>query len=104
MKPSQFLWQYLGYKLLLSNLHLHLNHRIHERNSGPTFDGRIKPDLVAFGQDGSSGAAALVSGVSTLLQQQYANQRSGVRPSASLIKALLLNILENGRSEQCLKY
>jgi Subtilase family len=62
---------------------------------GPTFDGRLKPDLVAFGQDGSSGAAALVSGVSTLLQQQYANQRNGVRPSASLVKALLLNSAED---------
>jgi hypothetical protein len=70
--------------------------KIETRSSrGPTFDGRLKPDLVAFGQDGSSGAAALVSGVSTLLQQQYANQRNGIRPSASLIKALLINSAED---------
>jgi hypothetical protein len=37
---------------------------------GPAFDGRIKPEMVAFGIDGSSGAAALVSGVAILLQQQ----------------------------------
>jgi hypothetical protein len=70
--------------------------KVENRSSrGPTFDGRLKPDLVAFGQDGSSGAAALVSGVSTLLQQQYANQRNGVRPSASLVRALLLNSAED---------
>jgi Subtilase family len=70
--------------------------KVENRSSrGPTFDGRLKPDLVAFGQDGSSGAAALVSGVSTLLQQQFANQRNGVRPSSSLIKALLINSAED---------
>ena len=58
---------------------------------GPAFDGRIKPELVAFGHDGSSGASALVSGIATLLQQQYALQRNGKNPSSALVKALLLN-------------
>ena len=62
---------------------------------GPTYDGRLKPELVAFGQDGSSGAAALVSGVATLLQQQYAKSRNGVKPSSHLIKALLINSAED---------
>src|SRR4030095_10435784 len=30
---------------------------------GPAYDGRLKPELVAFGEDGSSGAAAIVSGI-----------------------------------------
>jgi hypothetical protein len=59
-------------------------------SKGPAFDGRIKPELVAFGEDGSSGAAALVSGIALTLQQAY-QQNYGALPPASLIKALLLN-------------
>ncbi|MEO6252132.1 MAG: S8 family serine peptidase, partial [Ferruginibacter sp.] len=59
-------------------------------SKGPAFDGRIKPELVAFGIDGSSGAAALVSGVSLMLQQQY-KQMNGPMPANVLIKAILLN-------------
>ena len=40
-------------------------------SKGPAHDGRVKPELVAFGEDGSSGAAALVSGTSLLLQHLY---------------------------------
>jgi hypothetical protein len=59
-------------------------------SKGPTYDGRIQPALVTFGQDGSSGAAALVSGTAALLQQQY-KMKNGVLPSASLIRAVLYN-------------
>lgn len=58
---------------------------------GPAYDGRIKPDLVAFGQDGSSGAAALVSGVAAVLQQAYAERHQGSLPQAALLRALLIN-------------
>jgi hypothetical protein len=57
---------------------------------GPAHDGRIKPALVAFGEDGSSGAAALVSGTALLLQQAY-KQSSGALPPNSLVKAILIN-------------
>jgi len=64
---------------------------LEERSSrGPAYDGRIKPELVAFGQDGSSGAAALVSGTALLLQQQHYMQ-TGRRPSTALLRAILLN-------------
>jgi hypothetical protein len=56
---------------------------------GPAHDGRIKPDLCAFGQDGSSGAAALVSGSAAVLQQACLEQLGHPAPS-SLIRALLL--------------
>lgn len=59
-------------------------------SKGPTFDGRVKPELVAFGEDGSSGAAALVSGTAALLQQAYLNQKQQL-PSAAVLKAILLN-------------
>jgi len=58
---------------------------------GPAYDGRIKPELVAFGEDGSSGAAAHTSGAVALLQQHYREKNSGALPAASLIKALLVN-------------
>lgn len=58
---------------------------------GPAYDGRIKPELVAFGEDGSSGAAAHTSGAVALLQQYYKEKNSGTLPAASLIKALLVN-------------
>ena len=59
-------------------------------SKGPAHDGRVKPELVAFGEDGSSGAAALVSGTSLLLQHLY-KQLNGSLPSNSLIKAILIN-------------
>lgn len=59
-------------------------------SKGPAFDGRVKPELVAFGEDGTSGAAALVSGVSLLLQEQYKHTFQHM-PPASLLKAILIN-------------
>ena len=58
---------------------------------GPAYDGRIKPELVAYGEGGSSESAALVSGVSILLQQLYRDQHAGALPPAALVKAVLLN-------------
>ena len=57
---------------------------------GPAYDGRIRPDLVAFAEDGSSGAAAIVSGISLVLQQAY-KTLNGSLPSSALIKVVLLN-------------
>ncbi|HEX6426636.1 MAG TPA: S8 family serine peptidase, partial [Niastella sp.] len=58
---------------------------------GPAYDGRIKPELIAFGEDGSSGAAAHTSGAVLLLQQFYKEKNGGTLPPASLIKAVLVN-------------
>ncbi|HTI09549.1 MAG TPA: S8 family peptidase [Puia sp.] len=60
-------------------------------SKGPAYDGRLKPELVAFGQDGSSGAAAIVSGIGLLLQQAYKEGHNGQLPSSDLVKAILLN-------------
>jgi len=59
-------------------------------SKGPAHDGRIKPELVAFGEDGSSGAASLVSGTALLLQHRY-KQIYNVLPQNSLAKAILIN-------------
>ena len=61
---------------------------------GPAHDGRIKPELVAFSTDGSSGAAALVSGTATLLQQAHQQLYDVPAPSA-LLRAILLNSAED---------
>lgn len=57
---------------------------------GPTYDGRVKPEVVAYSVVGSSNSAALVSGVATLLQQRYRADEASDMPSA-LTKALLIN-------------
>lgn len=57
---------------------------------GPAHDGRIKPELIAFGEDGSSGAAALVSGTTLLLQEFYQRRHSRPAPSA-LLRAVLVS-------------
>jgi hypothetical protein len=59
-------------------------------SKGPLYDGRIAPHLVAFGEDGTSGAAALASGVALLLQQQYKQLFSSQAPAA-LIRTVLIN-------------
>lgn len=61
---------------------------------GPAYDGRIKPELVAFGEDGSSGAAAIVSGIALALQQAYKTINSAL-PSAALVKAVLFNTADD---------
>ncbi|HEX7903959.1 MAG TPA: S8 family serine peptidase [Chitinophagaceae bacterium] len=59
-------------------------------SKGPAYDGRVKPELVAFAEDGSSGAAAIVSGIALTLQQAY-KELNGVLPPSALVKAVLLN-------------
>src|SRR5689334_1492938 len=41
-------------------------------SKGPAYEGRIKPDLVAYGNEGSSGAAAITSGTALAVQSAYA--------------------------------
>jgi hypothetical protein len=65
-------------------------HVVGPSSKGPAYDGRVKPELVAFGEDGSSGAAALVSGSVALVQHAY-KTLNGSLPSNALTKAVLLN-------------
>jgi hypothetical protein len=58
---------------------------------GPAYDGRIKPDIVAYGHGGTSGAAAIVSGLSVLMQELYIRHHPTSAPPSSLIKAILAN-------------
>jgi hypothetical protein len=58
---------------------------------GPAYDGRVKPELVAYGDAGSSDASALGSGAALLVQQAYRDSQGGALPSAALVKAALIN-------------
>lgn len=72
---------------------------------GPAYDGRIKPDIAANGQNqistdednkymnfgGTSAAAPGIAGISAQLYQAYGDINNGDFPPAALIKAALLN-------------
>jgi hypothetical protein len=63
---------------------------IDPRNSaGPTYDGRIKPEIVAYGPEGTSDAAAFVSGT-ILLMQQACDSLTGSLPPLDLLKSVLV--------------
>ncbi len=67
---------------------------------GPAYDGRVKPELVAYGDAGSSDASALGSGAALLVQQAYRDSQGGGLPPAALVKAALINSADDvGRPE-----
>lgn len=72
------------------------NQTVSFSSRGPAFDGRVKPELVALGEDGSSGAAAIVSGISLLLKDAWAkkNPLHSIASSA-LLKAVLINTADD---------
>ena len=57
---------------------------------GPAYDGRVKPELIAYGDAGSSEASAVVAGVAALLQDAYKIKYLTL-PDAALVKAVLIN-------------
>jgi hypothetical protein len=61
---------------------------------GPAYDGRIKPEVVAYSTQGTSNSTALVSGIAILLQQAY-KEKTGVLPESALLKAVLINTAED---------
>ncbi|WP_082893535.1 S8 family serine peptidase [Rufibacter ruber] len=67
---------------------------------GPTYDGRIKPEVVAFGESGTSEAAAVVSGIALLVQQAYQKQQGGHLPPSHLVKAAILNAADDKGSPE----
>jgi hypothetical protein len=66
-----------------------------ESSAGPLYDGRVAPQLIALGPNGTSDAAAIVSGTIAVMQQVYVDSNSQALPPASLIKAILYNNAED---------
>lgn len=60
-------------------------------SKGPAYDGRIKPELVAYGNDGSSGAAAITSGTVLAVQSAYQSVHHDSLPPNALVKAIIIN-------------
>jgi hypothetical protein len=68
-----------------------LGNIVAESSAGPAYDGRVLPQLVALGPNGTSDAAAMVSGVAAVMQQVYADSNGNAVAPAALIKAILYN-------------
>ncbi len=66
-----------------------------ESSAGPIYDGRLAPQLVALGPNGTSDAAAIVTGAIAVMQQVYADSNSQVLPTALLIKAIMFNTADD---------
>ncbi|HKO80421.1 MAG TPA: S8 family peptidase, partial [Chitinophagaceae bacterium] len=66
-----------------------------ESSAGPLYDGRLAPQLIALGPNGTSDAAAVASGTIAVMQQVYADSNNQALPAASLIKAVLYNSAED---------
>lgn len=66
-----------------------------ESSAGPTYDGRVAPQLVALGPNGTSDAAAIVTGTVAVMQQVYADSNNQVLPPSELIRAVLYNSAED---------
>ncbi|MCI0750617.1 MAG: S8 family peptidase [Flammeovirgaceae bacterium] len=67
-------------------------------SKGPAYDGRVKPELVAFGDAGSSESAAYVSGISMLIQHAFKNETGSVPPSSLVIATLINSANDVGRA------
>lgn len=59
-------------------------------SKGPAYDGRIKPELVAFSTQGTSNSTALATGIITLMKQHYKTINNTSLTNAST-KAILIN-------------
>lgn len=66
-----------------------------ESSAGPLYDGRLAPQIVALGPNGTSDAAAMVTGTIAVMQQVYADSNGQSLPTASLVKAVLFNNAED---------
>ena len=59
-------------------------------SKGPAYDGRIKPELVAFSTQGTSNSTAIATGIITLMKQHYKTINNNSLTNA-LTKAILIN-------------
>ncbi len=62
-----------------------------ESSAGPLYDGRLAPQIAALGPNGTSDAAAMVTGTVAILQQIFRDSNSLQALPASLAKAILYN-------------
>lgn len=63
-------------------------------SNGPAYDGRIKPEVVAYSVSGSSNSAAMVSGLAGALQLEHQRMFTSTASSA-LVKSLIINAADD---------
>lgn len=94
--------------MAVANLYFNDN-RVQSSSRGPAEDGRIKPDISAYGQGafttagnnnyqqggGTSAAAPSIAGAAAALVQAYRQHSNGANPPAALLKACLLNTADD---------
>ncbi|MFH6943445.1 S8 family peptidase [Flavobacterium sp. FlaQc-50] len=59
-------------------------------SKGPAYDGRIKPELVAFSTQGTSNSTAVATGIITLMKQHYKTINNTALTN-TLTKAIIIN-------------
>ncbi|WP_144891775.1 S8 family serine peptidase [Flavobacterium tiangeerense] len=59
-------------------------------SKGPAYDGRIKPEIVAYSTEGTSNATAITSGIISLLKELY-NKTHTISLQNATAKAILIN-------------
>lgn len=62
---------------------------------GPTYDGRIKPDVCIEGWEGTSYSSPKAAGMMAQLYQAWKSQHNGQNPPSALIKAFMLNTADD---------
>jgi hypothetical protein len=85
------------------------DNRVASSSQGPAEDGRIKPDISAFGQgslstgpnntlitgSGTSAAAPTVAGIAALMVEAFRNLNQQQDPTADIIKGIMLNTADD---------
>lgn len=60
------------------------------RNSrGPAYDGRVLPQLVAYGEDGTSDGAAVISGLALVVQDEF-KQKFNRMPDVAIVSSIMI--------------
>ncbi|QDO95513.1 S8 family serine peptidase [Formosa sediminum] len=62
---------------------------------GPMYDGRIIPQLVDEGADGTSFSSPKVIGQFAVLAQAYKDKNGGTEPASSLLRAVVMNTADD---------
>ncbi|KAB1067738.1 S8 family serine peptidase [Tamlana haliotis] len=62
---------------------------------GPMYDGRIIPQLVDEGADGTSFSSPKVTGQFAVLAQAYKDKNGGTEPESSLLRAVVMNTADD---------
>jgi hypothetical protein len=62
---------------------------------GPMYDGRIIPQVVIEGNEGTSFAAPKATGIFAMLDQVYKSKNSGAIPPSSLLRAIMMNTADD---------